>query len=99
MSAKEQLREETRTRVRVPRQYQVLIYNDDFTPMYFVVQILMEIFGKQEEEAVALMLSIHKGSSAVAGVYPKDIARTKAREAVDWAREVGVPLKVEAVSL
>lgn len=99
MSAKEQLREETRTRVRVPRQYQVLIYNDDFTPMDFVVQILMEIFGKQEEEAVALMLSIHKGSSAVAGVYPKDIARTKAREAVDWAREEGFPLKVEAVSL
>ena len=98
MSAKEQLREETRTRVRVPRQYQVLIYNDDFTPMDFVVQILMEIFGKQEEEAVA-MLSIHKGSSAVAGVYPKDIARTKAREAVDWAREEGFPLKVEAVSL
>lgn len=99
MSAKEQLREETRTRVRVPRQYQVLIYNDDFTPMDFVVQILMEIFGKQEEEAVALMLSIHKGSSAVAGVYPKDIAWTKAREAVDWAREEGFPLKVEAVSL
>ena len=99
MSAKEQLREETRTRVRVPRQYQVLIYNDDFTPMDLVVQILMEIFGKQEEEAVALMLSIHKGSSAVAGVYPKDIARTKAREAVDWAREEGFPLKVEAVSL
>ncbi len=99
MSVKELVREETRTKVRLPRQYQVLIYNDDFTTMEFVIQVLVEIFEKQEEEAVALMLSIHKGSCAVAGVYPKDIAQTKAREAVQWAREEGFPLKVEAVCI
>ncbi len=97
MEAKESVREQTREQVRLPRQYQVLIYNDDFTPMDFVVEILEQIFDKEEEEAVALMLSIHKGSYAVAGVYPRDIARTKASEAVQWAREEGYPLKVEAV--
>lgn len=97
MAAKESVREQTREQVRLPRQYQVLIYNDDFTPMDFVVEILEQIFDKEEEEAVALMLIIHKGSYAVAGVYPRDIAQTKASEAVQWAREEGYPLKVEAV--
>ena len=57
----------------------------------------MQIFDKDEATATALMLSVHKGSHAVAGVYPRDIAHTKAAEAVQWAREEGYPLKVEAV--
>lgn len=97
MAAKERVREQTRQQIKVPRQYQVLIYNDDFTPMDFVVEVLKQIFDKEETEAVTLMLSIHKGSYAVAGVYPRDIAQTKASEAVQWAREEGYPLKVEAV--
>lgn len=95
--AKENIKEQTRSRIRVPKQYQVLIYNDDFTPMDFVVSVLMHIFDKDEPTAVALMMSVHKGSHAVAGVYPKDLAQTKAEEAVRWAREEGYPLKVEAV--
>ncbi|MCI8430394.1 MAG: ATP-dependent Clp protease adaptor ClpS [Lachnospiraceae bacterium] len=95
--AKENIKEQTRNRIRVPRQYQVLIYNDDFTPMDFVVNVLMHIFDKDEPTAVALMMSVHKGSHAVAGVYPRDLAQTKAAEAVQWAREEGYPLKVEAV--
>lgn len=97
MAAKERVREQTRQQIKVSRQYQVLIYNDDFTPMDFVVEVLKQIFDKEETEAVTLMLSIHKGSYAVAGVYPRDIAQTKASEAVQWAREEGYPLKVEAV--
>ena len=95
--AKENIKEQTRSRVRIPRPYEVLIYNDDFTPMDFVVDVLMQIFEKDEPTAVALMMSVHKGSHAVAGVYPKDIAQTKAAEAVQWARDEGYPLKVEAV--
>lgn len=95
--AKESVKEQTRSRIRVPRQYEVLIYNDDFTPMDFVVEVLMQIFDKDESTAVALMMSVHKGSCAVAGVYPKDLAQTRAAEAVQWAREEGYPLKVEAV--
>lgn len=97
MATKEQVREQTKNKVKLPRQYQVVIYNDDFTPMDFVVEVLVNIFGKEEAAAVALMLDIHKGKYAVAGVYPKDIAQTKASQAVQWAREEGHPLKVEAV--
>lgn len=97
MAVKESVKERTDSQIKIPRQYQVLIYNDDFTPMDFVVDVLVRIFDKKEEDAVMLMLSIHEGSCAVAGVYPKDIARTKAAEAVEWAREEGYPLKVEAV--
>ena len=97
MAAREQMREQTRSRVKVPGIYQVLIYNDDFTPMDFVVEVLMGIFDKEESAAVTLMMSIHRGSYAVAGVYPRDIAQTKAGEAVQWARSQGYPLKVEAV--
>jgi len=97
MAIKESIKEQVKSQIKVPRQYQVLIYNDDFTPMDFVVEVLVRIFDKEESAAVALMLSIHKGNYAVAGVYPKDIAQTKAAEAVQWARQEGYPLKVEAV--
>ena len=97
MAIKEQVKEQAKSKVKVPKQYQVLIYNDDFTPMDFVVEVLMVVFDKEETATVTLMMSIHKGSYAVAGVYPKDIARTKAAEAVQWARSEGYPLKVEAV--
>ncbi len=97
MAVKENIREQTRNRVKTPAQYEVLIYNDDFTPMDFVVDVLVQIFDKDEQTATMLMLSIHEGSYAVAGIYPKDLAYTKAAEAVQWAREEGYPLKVEAV--
>lgn len=97
MAAKEQIKEQVKNQVKLPRQYQVVIYNDDFTPMDFVVRVLVQIFNKDESGAVALMLTIHKGNYAVAGVYPRDIAQTKAMEAVQWARKEGYPLKVEAV--
>lgn len=97
MAAKENVKEQTRSKIKIPRQYQVLIYNDDFTPMDFVVDVLMQIFDKDAQTATMLMLSVHEGSSAVAGVYPRDIAYAKAAEAVQWARQEGYPLKVEAV--
>ena len=97
MANKGQIKEQTKTKLKLPKQYQVLIYNDDFTPMDVVVEVLMRIFAKVEPAAVALMMSVHKGNYAVAGTYPRDIAQTKAAEAVQWAREEGYPLKVEAV--
>lgn len=97
MAVREQYKQQEKIRIKEPRQYQVLIYNDDFTPMDFVVEVLMGIFDKEEASAVTLMMSIHKGNYAVAGTYPKDIAMTKAAEAVQWARSKGYPLKVEAV--
>ncbi len=99
MAVKDSVKDQAKSKIKLPRQYQVLIYNDDFTPMDFVVDVLIEIFDKDEETAVALMMSIHTGSSAVAGIYPKDIAETKAAEAVRWAREEKYPLKVVAICL
>ena len=97
MAIKEWIKGETKNRVKFPKHYQVLIYNDDFTPMDFVVKVLMQVFDKEEQEATALMMSIHTGSSAVAGGYPKDIAHTKAAQVMQMARQEGYPLKAEAV--
>lgn len=97
MPVKEYVKERSRTQAKLPRLWQVLIYNDDFTPMDFVVEILVQIFDKEEAAAVALMLDVHHGNYAVAGEYPRDIARTKAAEAQSRARAEGHPLKVEAV--
>ncbi len=80
MAVREQIKEEIKSRIKEPRQYQVLIYNDDFTPMDFVVEVLIEIFDKEEAAAVSMMLDVHRGNYAVAGVYPRDIAATKPRQ-------------------
>ena len=95
--AKENIKEQTRSRIRIPRPYEVLIYNDDFTPMNFVVTILQTVFDKQYQEAVRLMMCVHKGNFAVVGIYTKDIAQTKVMDATGQARAEGYPLKLEAV--
>lgn len=94
---KEALREHTNVKNMMPKRYKVLFYNDDFTPMEFVVAVLEDIFDKNYEEAVELMMSVHTGTYAVVGVYTKDIAKTKTARAVEWARREGYPLKIEAV--
>lgn len=94
---KEKIRERSMSKVKIPKKYKVLMYNDDFTTMDFVVEILIQIFNKTKEEAVQLMLQIDKSTYAVVGIYTRDIARTKASLATEWARREGFPLKVEAV--
>ena len=97
MAVQGETRERTRIKIKEPGHYRVIMHNDDFTPMDFVVEVLMVVFDKEETAAVTLMMSIHQGDYAVAGVYPKDIAATKAAQAVQWARREGYPLKVEAI--
>ena len=89
-----QLRERQRTDLREPRRYKVVIYNDDFTTMEFVVMILKQVFLKREEEAEALMLQVHHSDKAVVGIYSYDIAVSKARKATTMAREQGYPLRL-----
>ncbi len=86
----------TKYKVKEPRMYHVIMYNDDFTPMDFVVEILMSIFQKSEAEAFQLMYAVHRGVKAVVGTYVYDIAVTKAEESVKRAREEGYPFRVEA---
>ena len=89
-----QLRERQRTNLKEPRRYKVIIYNDDFTTMEFVVTILVQVFWKTEEEAEALMLQVHHSDKAVVGIYRYDIAVSKTRKATEMAREQDYPLRL-----
>ena len=95
--AKEQtaVRDRIRTNLREPRRYKVIIYNDDFTTMEFVVLVLTSVFFKSAEEAEALMLTVHKSGSAVVGIYSYDMAISKVRKATMMAREENFPLRLE----
>ena len=89
-----QLRERQRTDLREPRRYKVIIYNDDFTTMEFVVMILKQVFLKSDEEAEALMLQVHHSDKAVVGIDSYDIAVSKTRKSINMAREQGYPLRL-----
>lgn len=95
MPSNTQMKEKISYKLKEPKKYKVLMYNDDFTPMDFVVDILMEIFHKSYEEAVVIMMNVHKGDRAVVGIYSYDIAKTKTEQAMACAREEGYPFRVE----
>ena len=99
MGTAEKIKNKTKTNqeMKVPRLYKVILYNDDFTTMDFVMKILMTVFSKDTYEAYEIMMSIHNGSFAAVGLYPKDIARTKVAIVTSMAREEGFPLKIEAI--
>ena len=84
-----------RQKIDRPKRYKVVFYNDDFTPMDLVTLILMEVFNKGTQEAYSVMMRVHKGGKAIAGVYSKEIAETKATTTKMLAREHGYPLHVE----
>ena len=92
---KSAIRERARTGYDEPKRYNVIIFNDDFTTMDFVVEVLMKIFGKSFEEAKALMLSVHNEGKAVAGTYGYDLAVSKASVCTHMARMNKFPLKFE----
>lgn len=81
-----------KTAVQRPRQYKVLLHNDDFTPMEFVVLILSEIFHKNKDEAVHIMLTVHKKGKAVCGHFPKAVAEAKVAKVMSLAKQQGHPL-------
>ena len=76
-----------------PPMYKVLLHNDDFTTKAFVVEILIVIFNKSQEEATHLMWHIHKNQIGVCGIYPLEMAETKVAQVTALARENGFPLK------
>ena len=85
-----------RTRTRRPRPWRVVVHNDDYTTMDFVVYVLMKHFEKTVAEATHVMLQVHHKGSGVAGVYPRDLAETKVATVTEEARELGMPLKLTA---
>lgn len=76
-----------------PKMYKVVMLNDDYTSMDFVIDILMSIFHKSYQEAEAIMLDIHKKNRGVCGVYTYEVAETKVAQVSRLAREQGFPLK------
>ncbi|WP_298841906.1 ATP-dependent Clp protease adaptor ClpS [uncultured Salinicola sp.] len=91
----EDLLTKEKTRVDVPRNYNVVMINDDFTPMDFVVDILVGVFGKTLNEALALTLEVHNKGRGIAGTYTRDIAETKVTKAMDMAKAEEHPFRVE----
>ncbi len=94
MSVQEQTRERSNIKVQKPRHYQVIMHNDDFTSMEFVVEILVDIFHKDNLEAERLMLLVHQSGRAAVGSYPYDIAVTKVQEASMRAKREGFPFRL-----
>ena len=76
-----------------PPMYKVILHNDDYTTMEFVVQILMDVFGKSLEKARQMMLNIHNKGKEICGIYPRQIAETKMETIHNLASNKGFPLK------
>ena len=87
-----ELLEAQRTRVRPPRLYKVLLLNDDYTPMDFVVSVLQRFFGMDTEQATRIMLKVHNEGRGLCGVFPRDIAATKVEQVSAHARQHQHPL-------
>lgn len=85
---------ERRRKARRPRRWRVLLHNDDYTTMDFVVRVLVDHFHKTPPEATRVMLEVHYKGVGVAGVYPKDVAETKIAEVTAAARAEGMPLRL-----
>jgi len=84
---------ETKKKLQKPRMYKVLLHNDDYTPMEFVVMVLQKVFHKTKVEATHLMWAVHKKGVAVAGTYTREIAETKVILVQDLAQTNEHPLR------
>ena len=80
-------------KTKPPQMYQVVMLNDDYTPMEFVVVVIQEFFSKDMETATQIMLKIHLDDKGVCGVYSKDVAATKVDQVLEAANKAGHPLK------
>ncbi len=76
-----------------PQMYKVILHNDDYTTMEFVVEILVSVFGKSLEKATQIMLNVHNKGKEICGIYPRQIAETKVETVHNLASNKGFPLK------
>ena len=79
--------------LKPPSMYKVILNNDDYTPMEFVIVVIQEFFGRDRDTATQIMLKIHLDGKAVCGVYSKDVAATKVDQVMDAAAKAGHPLQ------
>ena len=93
MAAKTDLDAELELDVITPKEYHVFLLNDDYTPMEFVIDILINIFHKTYQESEAIMLAVHEKGKGLCGTYSHEIAETKVMQVSKLAKENGFPLK------
>lgn len=84
---------EAKVKPKRPPMYKVILLNDDYTPMEFVVTVIEHIFRKSHTEAVELMLQVHHKGAAVVGIYTRDVAETKVEQVIEYARINEYPLQ------
>jgi len=84
---------EPKVKTKVPPYFKVVLLNDDYTPMDFVVLILKDIFRKSHEESISIMLEVHQKGEGICGIYTRDVAETKAEEVIITARRNEYPLQ------
>jgi ATP-dependent Clp protease adaptor protein ClpS len=89
----DQVLERTREKTQEPKLFKVILHNDDYTTMEFVVQILETIFLKSPAEAFRIMMQVHVDGQGLCGLYPYDIAETRVAHVHDLARDKGFPLR------
>ena len=95
MSTESFTKNRTDNQIKEPKQYNVIMLNDDFTTMEFVVRVLMDIFHKDEFTATNLMMTVHKQGQATVAKYPYDIAVTKVNSALSLAKKEGYPFRMK----
>lgn len=85
--------EKVKVKINKPPLYNVIFHNDDYTPMEFVIHVLLDVFNKNETQAVELTLEIHESGKSVVGQYIKEIAESKQKQVHDLAKQEGHPLE------
>jgi len=88
------IKEKVEIEIKEPNKYNVIIHNDDYTSMEFVVQVLVGVFKKQVVEATKIMFDVHKKGRGIAGIYSYDVGVTKIIQAMEMCEESGFPLKL-----
>ena len=83
----------TKEKLSKPSMYEVILINDDYTPMEFVVDVLVRYFSKTNEEANEIMIHVHQNGSGLCGIYPFDIAETKVMQVMNYSIKNGHPLQ------
>ena len=87
------LLEKKKSKVKPPKLFKVILLNDDFTPMEFVIDVLRKVFSMNNDKATLIMLAVHNKGKGVCGIYPRDIASTKVSQVISLARESQHPLQ------
>jgi len=85
--------EAKKAKLKLPPMYKVMLLNDDYTPMEFVVLVLQKFFGMTRERATQVMLKVHREGMGVCGVYPRDVALTKVQQVAGYSRKHQHPLQ------